>query len=210
VFYRAGTSVAELIQIAYSVTRQQIIGGPDWIRKEWFEINAKAPAGASDEQIPLMVRSLLEDRFHLSVRREQQDLPFSRLVFAGENGRPGPELQPCSEPQSQPPMKPMNVPPGAVPLIGRCRPISSIAASATVVLGSLVVDETGLSGLWNYGLVYAQLPPLAAGREQDLAARFGAPSFSTALREQLGLKLEATRGAVDVLIVEAVDRPTEN
>jgi uncharacterized protein (TIGR03435 family) len=77
-------------------------------------------------------------------------------------------------------------------------------------LGTPVVDRTGLTGLWNFELVFLQLQPLPPGRQRDLADQENVPSFATALQEQLGLKLESGRGPVNVLVVDSVEQPTEN
>ncbi|MGH7553391.1 MAG: TIGR03435 family protein, partial [Longimicrobiales bacterium] len=93
---------------------------------------------------------------------------------------------------------------------GKCVAISAVAETAAGLLGRLVVDKTGLSGLWTYQLAFARPEPLPPGRERDPADQENVPVFATALQEQLGLKLEPTRGPVDVLVIDSVQQPTEN
>ena len=73
-----------------------------------------------------------------------------------------------------------------------------------------MIDTTGLTGLWTYEFVYAQTQPLPAGTQRNLADQENVPSFSTALRDELGLKLESGRGLADVMVIESVQPPTEN
>ena len=92
----------------------------------------------------------------------------------------------------------------------QCVPMATLADAAGSVMQSLVVDDTGLAGDWTYVLTFARTQPLPPGRERDLAALEHVPSFQDALREQLGLKLEATRGPVDVLVIESARQPLED
>ena len=90
-----------------------------------------------------------------------------------------------------------------------CRPVFDLAVQASAVMNTPVVDRTGLAGLWSYHLLYAgptwRSSGLVAGEPvEDL------PAFPAALQERLGLRLESTRGPVDVLVIESVQRPTEN
>jgi uncharacterized protein (TIGR03435 family) len=198
------------MRFGYNVGDFQLIGGPDWIRKDLFEIDARAGSDASTEQMRLMVQSLLEDRFMLVVRREQRVMQGSAMVVARDDGRLGPKLEACSDAQNPSPWVPIRVPPGGEVRARKCAPIAEIAEIATGVLGRPVVDRTSLDGLWNYELAFAQAQPLPPGRVRDLADQENVPVFATALQEQLGLKLESTRGPVDVIVIDSVRQPTEN
>ena len=210
VFRRLNATVASLVQFGYNIRNFQLIGGPDWMRKDLFEINARAAGDTPIEQMRLMVQSLLEDRFKLVVRREQRVMQGSALIVARDDGRLGSKIGKCEDPQNQPPMKPIRIPPGGDVRFGKCVAISAVAEMATGFLGRPVIDKTGLTGLWNYELAFARPEPLPPGRERDLADQENVPVFATALQEQLGLKLESTRGPVDVLMIESVQQPTEN
>ena len=197
-FYSPNATVASLILFAYNVRDFELFGGPDWMRKDQFEINAGAAAAVSDDEKRLMMQSLLEDRFKLVARRDRREMRFSALVLAGSDGRVGPTLTVCSD--SAAPQAPVRIPRGGVPVSARCAAVSQIARLAAANLRMPVVDKTGLTGTWNYELVY--LDPSAREPEPELIA------FTTALEEQLGLKLESARGPVDVLVVESVQQPT--
>src|SRR5688500_11456973 len=85
-----------LIQFAYDLRESQIIGGPDWIREDRFDVTARTTPDAPIDQVRLMVQSLLEDRFKLRVRHEKREMPFFELRLARADGRVGPNFHDCS------------------------------------------------------------------------------------------------------------------
>src|SRR5262245_43658070 len=89
-FYRSNATVASPVQLACDRPGFQVIGGPEWARKDLFEISARAAGETTTEQMRLMVQSLLEDRFKLVARREQREMRTSTLLLAREDGRLGP------------------------------------------------------------------------------------------------------------------------
>ena len=157
-----------------------------------------------------MAQSLLEDRFMLKSHIEQREMSHLALVHAHREGTLGPGLIPidgCSGPivnelrRKDPEKYPS---PFGGGLRSGCVP--SMRAFAAILLDelqTLVVDATGLKGNYYYALRYQQRER-RAGDELDL------PALSTALREQLGLKLEARRAAIDMLVIESVQQPSEN
>jgi len=207
-FTTTNFSLVGLIQIAYEVTEAQVIGGPDWIRSDRFDIFAKAAADANRDQLALMLRALLEDRFKLRLRSEQRELPLFELTLARDDGRVGPNLHDCSNKNDTGGVssreKPFSAPRGGAVTAGACGPMSNVASMAAGRLQSIVQDKTGLAGQWRYNIYYGPDLPDPNSGNPDL------PSFITALREQLGLKVERTRGPVDVLVIESVERPSEN
>ena len=211
VFYRSGERLEFLIRLAYDLQKFQVIGGPDWIRTSFFEINAKAAGEASPEQMRQMLQSLLEDRFKLVVRRDQQEMRYLALLVAREDGRLGSQLARCADPAKLPEPRSVRLPLGGFVTQRSCAQISEIAKEATGVVGSPVVDKTGLSGVWNFELAYERPGgPTPAERQRLGGADSEVPPFPTALQEQLGLKLERQQGPVDVLVIDSVQQPTEN
>lgn len=216
-FTRSGTSVASLVQFAFDLQLYQLAGGPDWIRTERFDISARSADVPTAPQLRLMVQSLLEDRFRLTAHREQRQMPIYSLVLAREDGRLGPGLrksaaEDCMAPNTVP--RPSNVPSGASTVTG-CGSMSAFALGAARNVAAPVVDKTGLTGSWDYGYYFAddgsQLVALGLPRTPErLAVDPAAPAFGTALEEQLGLRLRATRGPVEVLVIDSVQQPTEN
>jgi uncharacterized protein (TIGR03435 family) len=162
-----------------------------------------------------MVQSLLEGRFQLVIKREQQIRDIYVLTVARDDGRLGPDLRKAAANcQSERPTdvavlvarmpKPSNLMQPSMG--GGCEPLASMARALERGLRTTVIDETGLTGSWDYALAYQ---PLALGA--SLAGTSDVrPSLFVALEEQLGLKLERRRGPVDVVVIDSVQRPTEN
>ena len=189
------------------------------------------PGGPPTPQLQMM-RSLLEDRFALKVRPETRDMPVYHLVPARADGKLGPALVPsqadCAalmrQRQAAPPAppKPSEPPPcGMMMGFGRLAagsiPIAQLAAMLSQRLNRIVVDRTGLTGNYDISLDFLPdtLPTRAPGAPADQPIQFNgatidmnAPPLMTAVQEQLGLKLESTRGPVDVLVVDAVSQPS--
>ena len=203
-FRRLNVTVDSLVRFAFNLRNFQVIGGPDWMRSDRFEVDAKAATEASPEQMRQMVQSLLEDRFSLVARKERRDMRVFTLTVARKDGRLGPKLARCD--LDNPPAPRLVAEPrgGRVAFQG-CGPISSLANVATGLLGAVVLDKTGLNGGWGYEVAYA-----AENAAERVVPDPNVVPFPTALEEQLGLKLESGRGPVDVLVIDSVQQPTEN
>ena len=161
-----------------------------------------------------MLRSLLEDRFRLSAHRETRDLPIYALVLARADGRLGPRLRPTTSDYCkkrleaagkagntpEPPggelcgMRPL----GSDELAAGALPMNEFTRFLNLQAGRIVVDRTGLTGVWDFDLKWS--PPNAPNPDPDR------PSIFTALQEQLGLRLDATTGPVEVLVIDRVER----
>ena len=200
-FYRGGESVSRLMQFAYGVSSLQLSGGPDWIRNEYFTIEAATGGSENAEQMRPMVQSLLEDRFKLVARREKREMRHAALVMARNDRRPGPQLERCADPAAVT-SRPIRIPLDAypIPFSITCEPMSATAVQATIRLGTLVVDETSLPGLWRFAVMHA--------REETSGGE--TPPFSTVPRDELGLKLEQRQGPVEVIVIDSIERPSEN
>ena len=206
-----------LIFFAYGIQGLQLVGAPDWIATERFDITARAAADVPPTPIgrispeALMLRSLLEDRFRLSAHRETRDLPIYALVLARADGRPGPRLRQttsdyCAKRLEAAGKAGEAVPPGG-PVCGMLPSVNELTAGALPMnefarflalnTGRLVVDRTGLTGVWDFDLKYS--PDNAPNPDPDR------PSIFTALQEQLGLRLQATTGPVEVLVIDRVE-----
>jgi len=197
----------KLVAFAYGIDDFQLIGGPGWIRDEQtrFDVNAKVTASVSNEQLRLMMQSVLEDRFALVTHREQREMPVYSLVLARDDGRLGSGLQRVDEC----PEKPPTLANGST--LYSCGPISVAARIASRSLGLTVVDKTGLNGTFTVAVYFSTEgvrslfgPMFTPPADPNL------PSFHDALRDQLGLRLDAGRGSVDVLVIDSVQQPTED
>jgi uncharacterized protein (TIGR03435 family) len=210
-----------LVKTAYGLHDDQIVGGPGWVDSERFDITAKAEgdtasAPAFRDQARLMLRSALADRFKLVLRSERREISIYALVLARENGGFGPQLNRSDVTECSGPPKVVPTAPGAAEanppfpcgagfsrlahVAGRGVEFSTLVTNLSSWVDRVVVDRTGLSGKFDWDLQWTQ-EPLAPN-----SAPAGVSLF-TALREQLGLRLESQRDMVDVLVVAGVERP---
>lgn len=210
-----------LIMYAYQLQGHQLVGAPDWIANERFDIVAKMEGDpppivtAGPDPMRLATRALLADRFGLVVHRETRELDIYALTIARAGGKPGRALKPSPEDCAVMAARANAAGPvrvnadGEPPFLcgqsmgrGRIRfagyPLSLFANGLSQNLGRAVIDRTGLTGNWAFDLTYAAEP----SPDSD------APSLFTAIQEELGLKLESTKGPVEVLVIDSVQRPT--
>jgi bla regulator protein blaR1 len=226
------TTLHALIRLAFMrepFDPREIVGGPSWLGSETFTVIAtseRPPQSRADgfpTELFEMVRTLVEDRFKVRVHNEQREGPIYAMVLARGDRPSFPGLRSvpdaCGEamksmtnapPRSGPPPCSFGGPPGK--LIGTGVTLRMLGYALSNNVGRLVVDRTGLSGSFDIELTYdpassAKAPP-GTQPGPPTPADNTAPSIFTALHEQLGLKLESTRGPVDVLVVDAAERPT--
>jgi uncharacterized protein (TIGR03435 family) len=194
----SGYALEGLIMDAYQVQSWQLSGGPAWRDTDPFEIIAKAPGDASPTpvQVREMLRSLLEERFKLKVHRETKEGPIYALVVE----KNGPKLRRSTGSDFSYSAGGLG---GTVKLSYKKVSMNFFAnqIASQAQLGRPVVDRTGLAGDWDLELTFVQS---AAPPNSDL------PDLFTALREQLGLKLESQKGPVEKLIIDGAKRPTAN
>ena len=211
-----GFTLAALIRNAYRVQEFQIIGGPEWINSERFDVEATF-AEADAPQVNLMLRALLVERFTLAVHNEKRERPIFALTVARADKRLGPELQKsttdCATAKG-PDACGSTVAPGFIRLRGRTMAQFAESLSTLTITGSslnrLIVDRTSLEGAYNVTLKFTpdNIPPVNIPGLPPVDPN--GPSIFTALQEQLGLRLEATNGLVDVLVIDSASRPTAN
>lgn len=196
-----------LIQNIFRVQDFQLVGGPDWLTSERWDIIASAGGEPSREQMLVMLKQLLVDRFGLAVHTETREAPIYALVLARRDRRLGPQLQ--SDPTNCAARPPdtqgcgTDRGPGIMTTAGSS--MDEIALALSRVVGRSVVNDTGLPGQYRFQLTWSPEPAVG----EAPAGSAGASVF-TALQEQLGLKLEARRGPIEVLVVDAATRPAEN
>ena len=222
-----------IIQSAYSVRAFQVLGGPEWITSIHCDIDAKAAtSNASTEQIRTMLQSLLSERFKLKLHKETRQLPIYVLTVSGGGSKlrppkPGGCLKPgTSAAQSSPPVlppagqapAPLVFPcgrtggvgsPGGSRMDGGEVPISELVRLLVNQLRQPVIDRTGLPGTFDIHLTYSGTNPLNASPAGEATPDSG-PTLFDALQQQLGLKLQASKGPTEVLVIDTVQKATEN
>jgi uncharacterized protein (TIGR03435 family) len=206
-------SVTDLVVFAYQIQSTRIIGAPQWAEDERYEINARTgPRKPGD--IQSMVRHLLAERFALKVHRERRPIPVYLLLMSRADGAFGPRLQrverDCTRPASNPSGCSVSI--GGDNYRGNGQQWANFVATLENRIGERpILDKTGLSGQfdiaveWSPGIARVPEGVSNAPTLADLEAR---PLVFTAIREQLGLKLEPDTAPMDVLVIDSVDRPT--
>jgi uncharacterized protein (TIGR03435 family) len=207
-FRTVNLALHELIQFAFGVPESQILGGPAWLDSIMFDIDAKSdptvdaelralPTEQARHQKQLMVQALLADRFQLKVHQETRLLPVYALVVTKD----GPKFK-----SSQINGTTIDTFRARLHIAGSDDTIGILARELTQVLGRVVVNQTGLSG--RFDLTLRWTPDDAAGLASpspDIP-----PDIFTAIQEQLGLKLESTKGPVPVLVIDSIEKPSPN
>jgi uncharacterized protein (TIGR03435 family) len=186
-------SLAEIIEQAYRVQQNQIESA-DSLLPDRFDIHAVIPAGTAADQVPPMLQGLLKDRFKLALHRDTRQLPVYALTIAKNGSK----------------LKPAESTSGITSDTNRTgwhvsakTTMPQFAEFLARKLDRPVLDETGLKGAFE--VVFD-----AAPYSLDGAGDAGGPSVFTALQEQLGLKLEARKAPVEILVVDRAERPSEN
>jgi len=219
------------IQNAYGIRSYQIIGGPSWIESDHYDIQAKVEGNPSQDEFRLMMQRLLEDRFKLKAHRETRDLPVFELspaksglklqapkegscVVANSDGLPqaapnGQVLTPCGRLVVQAKTQGVQMSGGKIEMTELARVFSNM-------LGRTVLDKTGYAGAFDVHLEFAfddALAGIGGPRAVDrpaVSADPTGPSIFRAVQDQLGLKLDSTKGPVEVLVIDHIEKPAQN
>jgi uncharacterized protein (TIGR03435 family) len=188
-------SLKTFIRNAYDILSFQLDGGPRWLDTEMYDIAATAGGQAiSPEQLKLLLRNLLADRFQLKVHWETRETTVYALVL----DKGGPKIG-ASVGEQEPGIN-TSKRPGKAQMKGTKEPISILASNLGNQLSRIVVDETGLRGLYDWMLEW----------DPDPTVDSTSPSLMTALPQQLGLRLESRRGPMEVLVIDSAEKASEN
>jgi len=230
-------TITDLIVAAYKVKPHQI-SGPDWLSMERFDIQAKLPDGAAENDVPQMLRTMLADRFSMRTHTESRTLSAYALVV----GKNGAKLQPSTLPPDPEPAKGlttltpsaggtvtssggpagptrMTMGPNGIQMVMLKANISALADMLTSILGKPVVDRTGLTGYYQIALDIPREDVQNVARALGMggpAAAVGVPtdpggsSLFQAV-EQFGLRLDSRKERIETLIVDHIEKlPTAN
>jgi uncharacterized protein (TIGR03435 family) len=227
-FMAQGMTVADLVGVAYGsnlpLRRFQITGGPGWLDADRFDIAANSPIAApTGEQMAAMIRALLIERFKLVARQETKDAPIYLLNLARQDGQLGPKLKssgytcfvgPPPDPGAARNNCVFRVGYGELTGRGVSMPTLAYSIQNFYGIGRLVVDRTGLVGGYDMDMEWAPLTqfrqPGNLDPPSDAADRpvNSGPTIFIALKDQLGLSLDSSRGPVPTVVIERIEKPT--
>jgi uncharacterized protein (TIGR03435 family) len=203
-YFLSQATMVDLIATAYGVDGANVHGGPTWLERDRYDIRAKVPPNTTPDDIKLMLRALLADRFHLVVKNGTAPMPT--YILSAVPGKPAmTQSEGTGEGSCMPLPPPQNPPPGAPTYITvSCKGLTMAALAETLhnfaggYLEQPVVDETNLAGAWDFNLKWT-------GR--GLLEKQGADGISifAAVEKQLGLKLELKTAPRPVFEVASVD-----
>lgn len=202
-----------MIKLAYNVHVRQIAGGPAWLDSAKYDTIGRpdTPSQPSRDQMKLMIRKLLEDRFQLKYHIEKRELPVYAMVVMPAGAK---LTESAGDPNAFPGIG-FGQEPGVLSLRGINTTLDGVVNGLqSNILDRPVVNRTGLTGRYDFLLRFtpdaaqiANFGGLAPGNAADPDAP---PDIFAAFQQQLGLKLESTRALVDVMVIEKVERPSEN
>lgn len=186
----------DIIRQAYGANDIEVIGGPNWMDGERWDIAATAGADNADAPLELMVRTLLIDRFTLRAHVEQRERPIYALVLARADRRLGPRIHPsacksddldCARTSGNT----SGIKSGTIGGVGRS--MTDIGQALSRYVERRVLDRTELKERYDFEVTWSE----------DV-------SIFTAIQEQLGLKVDAQRAPIDVVVIDSVERPIED
>jgi uncharacterized protein (TIGR03435 family) len=208
-----GTTVRDLIVLGYGVRPDEVSGGPKWIYSDGYEVIAKpervdgepavqaaVPGSPAWRRMQQRIQALLADRFQLGFHKESK----AGQVYAMSIAKGGFKLKESEQAGQVPPSTMRS--PGKI--TGRAGSITMLTTVLGNWLGRPVEDHTGLTGQYDYVLEYAQ--DTDPTRSAPAEASTPAASLFTALQEQMGLKLESTRGTVETIVIDRAEKPAQN
>jgi uncharacterized protein (TIGR03435 family) len=202
----------DLINLAYWLHPKQLTGGPAWTESEKYDMTGKpdVPGQPNVDQMKVMIQKLLADRFQLKFHREKRELPAYAVGIAKTGAK---ITKSQDDPKGLPGFYFGRAAAGTT-LTFRNSPMSQVTAILQNFLDKPVVDQSGLSEKYDFTLTFT-LDPAQAARLGGLPAPAAdnpdaAPDVFAAFQQQLGLKLESTKAPVEVMVIDKVEKPSEN
>jgi uncharacterized protein (TIGR03435 family) len=206
-FATEGTTFVDVFKYAYNVHPDQVVGGPEWLRTQKFDIVAdpETEKRPSSDQMKAMVQQLLMERFHLVMHREQKILSVYALVKTADT----PKLTKSTADPSGIPTVAYN--PRGELHVGNATMANFAMLLQRFVLDRPAVDQTGIAGHFDLKLRWTPDNFRAGGKPDDPQEDASAPpGLFTAIKEQLGLKLQPTKAPTDVFVIDRVEHSSEN
>jgi len=210
-FRTVNLSIKDLLQFAYALPANQIVGGPAWLDSLDLDIDAKAGPEIDARMIDLpsqqgrlikqqMVQALLAGRFQLKAHQETRQLPVYSLVVASP--KTGPKFKPSEASGTT-----IDTGRSSIHVQGSDHTVDLLARQLALVLGRVVIDHTGIDGRYDLTLKWT---PDNAAPPAPAALADAPPDIFTAIQEQLGLKLQPAKGPVPVLVIDQIAMPSPN
>lgn len=196
-----------LIAAAYDLNPKAITGGPAWLDSAKFDISAVTPGETrpTRDQQMAMLKGLLADRFRLTFHREQKELAIYTLSVA----KTGPKLKESGKTATDVSSVISTVYPDHILMPARNASMADfVAVLQRAVLDRPVVDRTALSGRYDFDLAWTPSEREFGGEIETPSGDTSKPPFAIALEQELGLKLEATKGDASALVIDRVEKPT--
>ena len=198
----------ELIKYSYKIIDDQLVGAPAWIDTALYDFEAKSDRPVTRAEVAGMFQGLLAERFKLQFHKETRTMPA--LVLTIDKGGNKMTVNETAY-EWEYPIQPI---PGKIPTLKgwRC-PMQYLAWYLGQRAQRPVVDKTGLTGFWDFQLAFVPEgmgEALRKGPNGETALPMEGPSLTTAVREQLGLKLEPEKGPVDVYVIDHVEKVSAN
>jgi uncharacterized protein (TIGR03435 family) len=210
-FRTINTTLADMIKFAYGVQDKQIIGAPSWVESDKFDIEAQpdAPGAPNKDQVSMMMQKLLTDRFQLKFHKDTKELPAYVLTAA----KTGQKMTKSEVPDQLPGLFFTNISPATLTVRNATMDdVCHLFQSA--VLDRPVVDQTGITGKWNFLLKWtadeSQFSGMGVKVPPPSDAADAPPPLFTAIQEQIGLKLDAGKAQIPVLVIDKVEKPSAN
>lgn len=206
-----GSTLNDLVAIAYALSAEQLKGGPPWAGVDRYDVTAKVTEGAGDpavltrggrqpwsEGVRLRTRALLAARFHLAVHSETRESDIYELHV----DRNGPKLHAPQESAAD-----VGITFRGNEMVSNGGDMNELASLLSSQLHEPVADKTGLTGKYDFTLRWSseELALGTSARDQS-----NLPSIFTAVRDQLGLRLDRTKGSLEVLVIDRAERPSDN
>jgi len=210
-FRTINTTLADMIKFAYGVQDKQIIGAPSWVESDKFDIEAQpdAPGAPNKDQVSMMMQKLLTDRFQMKFHKDTKELPAYVLTAA----KTGQKMTKSEVPDQLPGLFFTNISPATLTVRNATMDdVCHLFQSA--VLDRPVVDQTGITGKWNFLLKWtadeSQFSGMGVKVPPPSDAADAPPPLFTAIQEQIGLKLDAGKAQIPVLVIDKVEKPSAN
>jgi uncharacterized protein (TIGR03435 family) len=203
-FSATNVRLKDLVTLAYEQDEARVLGGPAWVESERYDVEAKVDGQPSGQELLLMLQSLLAERFQLKIHREAREISQYSLVVERNGPKFGPQFARVENRRCEPDAAPaagcrgLRFSPSSI--TAESVTLAELARALTAIAGNIVVDRTGLDGRYDFKVEWTRSKGIDSV----------ADSVRAALRDRLGLRLDARKGPVEMLAIDGAQKPAEN